>query len=230
VRIQFAHFTLDSDSRQLVQASQAIHLSPKAFDVLCLLASRRPNAVSKTELYEHVWPGTFVVDANLAVLVGEIRRALGDDPRNARFIRTVHRFGYAFCSDVIELTGVPPPGRGQPAVKAWLVWNERVLILAEGDNLIGRDPECRVWVDVPGVSRRHARVIVTGSVATIEDLGSKNGTFIDGVAVTGVRPVDDGAALTLGPVEMLFRTWSAKTASDTVKISRKANKLPTPND
>ena len=226
MRIQFADFTLDSDSRQLTRTGDAIHLSPKAFDVLCILASRRPNAVSKTELYEQVWPGTFVVDANLAVLIGDIRRALDDDPRQPRFIRTVHRFGYAFCSDVTELTGVPPRGRGEPAVKTWLVWEDRVLVLAEGENLIGREPGSGVWIDVPGVSRRHARIIVDGTAATIEDLGSKNGTFVEGASVSGVQPLADGTEIAIGPVEVTFRAWSNKTASETVKIGPKTARTP----
>lgn len=222
MRIRFTDFTLDSASRQLVRAGQAIHLSPKAFDVLCLLASRRPDAVSKTELYEHVWPGTFVVDANLAVLIAEIRRALDDDPRNARFIRTVHRFGYAFCSDVSEPEGVPPaaPGPGEPPVKAWLVRDERVHVLREGPNLVGREPGSAIWLDVPGVSRRHARIDLNDTAATIADVGSKNGTFVDGDAVTEARLLTDGQTIAFGPVEVRFRTWSAKTASETVKIAR----------
>jgi len=224
VRIRFTDFTLDSDSRQLVRGGQAIHLSPKAFDVLCLLASRRPKAVSKTELYEHVWPGTFVVDANLAVLIAEIRRALDDDPRNARFIRTVHRFGYAFCSDVIEPEGVPrapAAGPGEAPVKAWLVWDERVLVLREGTNLVGREPGSSIWLDVPGVSRRHARIDLNDTAATVADVGSKNGTFVDGRRVEAPAALSDGSIVLFGSHAGVFRRISAGTASETVKIARK---------
>jgi DNA-binding winged helix-turn-helix (wHTH) protein len=221
VRISFADFTLDSESRQLLREGGDVHLSPKAFDVVCLLAARRPNAVSKAELYEHVWPGTFVVDANLAVLVAEIRRALGDDPRQPRFIRTVHRYGYAFCSDVTESTGVPSPPAEAPRPRIWLVWNDRVLVLEEGETVVGRDPESDIWLDVPGVSRRHARIAVRGTVATLEDLGSTNGTFVDGSPVQAVTPLADGQKLTFGPVDMQFRAWSDAAASETVRLNRK---------
>lgn len=213
--LQFGPFTLDSDRRQLLRAREAVHLSPKAFDVLCLLAERRPNAVSKSELYERVWPSTFVVDANLAVLVAEIRRALDDDPRAPRFIRTVHRFGYAFCSDVSQPAGVP--AAATPLPKAWLVRDDRVMLLQAGENVVGRDPGCAVWVDVPGVSRRHARIIVDDA-AVVEDLDSKNGTFVDGQPVRGARPLTDGAVVRFGPVEMRFRLWADALGSDTVRL------------
>ena len=152
MRAQFADIVLDSGSRQLVRGTAAIHLSPKAFDLLCHLVERRPSAVTKDQLFELIWPGTFVVEANLTVLVTELRRALGDDPHTPRFIRTIHKHGYAFCSAVTELAPHPP---ARDALRVWLLWNERVLPLVEGENVIGRDPACGVWLDQPGVSRRH---------------------------------------------------------------------------
>src|SRR5919106_492010 len=103
MRVQFSDIILDSDSRQLVRAGKPVHLAPKAFDVLCHLIDRRPSAVTKTELFELVWPGTFVVEANLTVLVTELRRALGDDAHAPRFVRTVHKHGYAFCAEASEI-------------------------------------------------------------------------------------------------------------------------------
>jgi TolB-like protein/tetratricopeptide (TPR) repeat protein len=62
-----------------------------------MLVENRPRALSRIELQERLWPRTFVVEKNLTNLVSEIRDVLGDDPVHPRFIRTVHRFGYAFC-------------------------------------------------------------------------------------------------------------------------------------
>src|SRR5918994_5423091 len=197
MRVQFGDITLDLDSRQLVRAGTPVHLSPKAFDVLCHLVARRPRAVTKTELFELVWPGTFVVEANLTVLVTELRRALGDDAHAPRFIRTVHKHGYAFCADVSDIAPRPV---ARDARRTWLVWNDRVLPLAEGENVIGRDPACGIWLDQPGVSRRHARVIVTADAAEIEDLGSKNGTFVSETAITVRRPLRDEDVIQIGSV------------------------------
>ena len=105
MRIRFGPFTLDSETRQLVRDNNEIRLSPKAFDLLCTLVERRPRVVHKAELHDRIWPGTFVVDTNLNVLIGEIRRALSDTPQQSRYIRTVHRIGYAFCGDGDRLRG-----------------------------------------------------------------------------------------------------------------------------
>jgi DNA-binding winged helix-turn-helix (wHTH) protein len=96
MRVRFSPYVLDLESRQLLRGDDVVHLSPKAFDLLSILVSARPKALSKSDLLERLWPGTFVVEKNLANLVSEIREAIGDDPGNPRFIRTVHRFGYAF--------------------------------------------------------------------------------------------------------------------------------------
>jgi DNA-binding winged helix-turn-helix (wHTH) protein len=216
MRVQFGDITLDSDSRQLVRGGTAVHLSPKAFDLLCHLVERRPAAVTKDQLFELIWPGTFVVEANLTVLVTELRRALGDAAHTPRFIRTVHKHGYAFCSEVTEIA--PPPVRD--GLRVWLLWNDRVLPLVEGENVIGRDPSCGVWLDQPGVSRRHARVVVTDDVAWIEDLGSTNGTFVSEVAIAGSHQLRDADIIQIGSVDLKYRSWSPSRPVATERIRR----------
>jgi DNA-binding winged helix-turn-helix (wHTH) protein len=103
VDIRFGRFTLDERARQLLRGTQPVHLSPKAFDLLALLVRRRPEAIAKAEIHERLWPDTFVSDINLAVLIAEIRAALGEVARHPRFVRTVHRFGYAFSGTVAEV-------------------------------------------------------------------------------------------------------------------------------
>jgi TolB-like protein/Tfp pilus assembly protein PilF len=109
VRLSFGDFTFDSLARQLFRGPDLVHLSPKAFVLLQALVGARPNAVSKHDLQALVWPNTFVSDANLAILIGEIRSALGDDPRKPRLIRTVYGFGYAFSprQDIESLAILP---------------------------------------------------------------------------------------------------------------------------
>jgi DNA-binding winged helix-turn-helix (wHTH) protein len=217
MRVQFGDITLDSASRQLVRGGAAVHLSPKAFDLLCHLVERCPSAVSKNQLFELVWPGTFVVEANLTVLVTELRRALGDDPHTPRFIRTIHKHGYAFCGQVAEIAPRPP---ARDALRVWLLWHDRVLPLAEGENVIGRDPSCGVWLDQPGVSRRHARVLVTDDLAEIEDLGSTNGTFVSEVAISGSHQLRDADIIQIGSVDLKYRSWSPSRPVATERIRR----------
>jgi DNA-binding winged helix-turn-helix (wHTH) protein len=211
VFVRFGPFTLDTDRRQVLEGDRPVHLSRKAFDALAVLMERRPNAVTKEELHARLWPDTFVVDANLSVLVAEIRRALGDDAQTPTFIRTIHRIGYAFCGDS---EGEPEPPRQSGL---WLAWHDRAFALEEGDNVIGREPGCAIWLDAPGVSRRHACVSVRGARATIADLGSKNGTFVGSTPVREPHPLADGDLVRIGPVEVEFRQGGSR-ATETIRI------------
>src|SRR6185369_9755596 len=99
MRLRAQGWVFDSDTREVVRKGRRLPLSPKAFDLLELLIRRRPKAVSKDEIRERLWPGTFVSPANLANLVVELRAAFGDDAQDPRVVRTVPRFGYAFVAD-----------------------------------------------------------------------------------------------------------------------------------
>jgi DNA-binding winged helix-turn-helix (wHTH) protein len=218
MKVLFDRFTLDIEARQLLDSGREVHLSPKAFDVLQMLIERRPAVVSKTELQERIWPGMFVGDANLNVLVAEIRRALQDDAATPRFIRTAHRVGYAFCGEVEE--NAPPPNQPRRS-RAWLTWNDQTIPLAEGENVIGRDPRCSIWVDASGVSRRHARIVLAGDAALVEDLGSKNGTAVSFRPIEGPRRLHDGDVIQLGSTELKFRFWSEERAPETERLARR---------
>lgn len=102
MRLLFGDCTFDSDSRTLTRDGESVRVTGKAFQLLELLLAARPNPIEKTELFAKLWPDTFVSEANLAGLVKEIRAAIGDDARAPRFVRTVHRFGYAFSGTVTE--------------------------------------------------------------------------------------------------------------------------------
>ena len=223
MRTRFADFTLDSATRQLVHRGRGeIHLSPKAFDLLAALIEQRPKVLEKTDLHRRIWPDTHVVDANLNVLIAEIRRALEDSRHHAKFIRTVHAVGYAFCGEAAELTDRVAPRKTTP-VRFWLVWNERTIVLEDGDNTVGRDPECTVWLDASGVSRRHARIrTVRGDEAVLlEDLGSKNGTLVQNRPITGQVRLTDGAVIQIGSVELTLRVWSEGKSPETERIAAK---------
>src|SRR5687767_4151923 len=149
---RFGAFLLDTGTRQLLKDGQEVHLSPKAFEMLSLLVERRPQALSKDELQEHLWPDTFVSEGNLPGLVKEIRRALGDDPRRQAFVRTLHGFGYAFGAAAIK-DDKGPAARRSGGVTFWVIADAPVA-LSEGENILGRDPDATVWFDRPGISRR----------------------------------------------------------------------------
>lgn len=220
MRVRFGPFTVDAETRQLVRDGSEIHLSPKAFDLLCSLIAGRPRVFEKTELLGRIWPETFVVDASLNVLIGEIRRALADDARQPRYVRTVHGVGYAFCGearDALELTAATR------ALPCWLISSDRTFRLAEGQNAIGRDPACAVWLDSPSVSRRHAQLTIESATrrVVLEDLGSTNGCVVRGEAVRGPVNLADGDAITIGSVELKVYLWNTEQAAETKRIARK---------
>jgi len=207
VRVQFGDFVLDSETRQLVRSGEDVHLSPKAFDLLRILVAKRPNVVSKGELFAQIWPDTFVVDANLNVLVGEIRKATGDDARAPRVIKTAHGVGYSFCGDATDLEASVGPRSGD--MRCWLSWKQHTYPLAVGDNIIGRDPRCDVWLDHDGISRRHARIrIATSEPAVLADLESTNGTFVGRQRIVTPTTLADRDVIKLGDVSVQFREWS----------------------
>src|SRR5262245_49876845 len=80
--------------------SQAIKLRPKAFALLRYLLSRPGQLLTKEELLDAIWPGTFVGEAVLKVAIRQIREALSDDPSAPRFIETAHRRGYRFIGSI----------------------------------------------------------------------------------------------------------------------------------
>lgn len=215
---RFGDFRLDSGTRELRRGTTVLHLSPKAFDLLAILLEQRPRVVGKDVLRERLWGSTTVLDANLNNLVSEVRTALDDDPQVPRFVRTAHRVGYAFCGAASDDA---PAGRG--AATCFLVWNDRVLRLDRANVVIGRDPGNDIWIDAPGVSRRHAaiRIDADGAVPTamLEDLGSTNGTLVDGRRVTRPVALDNGQAIAMGDAVLTFRT-STSIESPTKKIRR----------
>lgn len=226
MNVAFGDFTFRGDTRQLLRADAELHLSPKAFDLLSLLLEARPTAVSKADITEKLWPDVFVTDANLSVLVSEIRAALADDPRTPRFIRTVQRYGYAFCGRVTEPG--PPIASSADARSCWLVSGGTRTPVANGASTIGRDPHAEVWLDLPGVSRQHARIVVAGDEATIADLKSKNGTYVRGERIDAAVRVRDGDEIRFGPVAFTFRIWSpaTRTATETAALRSARRRRP----
>ena len=93
----------------------------------------------------------------------------------------------------------------KPPPKYSLVWETGHVALGDGDNVIGRAPDADVWIDAPGVSRHHARLRLEGSAAILEDLGSKNGSFVRGQRVIAPSNLTDGDEIRLGPVVVTFR-------------------------
>jgi len=198
-------------ARQLFRCGRTVHLTPKAFELLGLLVDNGGRAQSKEEIHDRLWPGVHVSESNLPVLMHELRVALEDDAQNPRWIRTLSRFGYVFCGRVRTDGGDVAMGDGPWDCR--LLWHDLEVLLRPGENVLGRSRDAAVWVDDASVSRRHAIVRVSDSGATLEDCGSRNGTFLHGRPVRDPIALVDGDELVLGGVVLLFRSFRRGEAS-----------------
>jgi len=212
-RVRFGDFVLALDSRELRRDGHAIELTPKAYHLLEILVTNRPKALSKMALLEQLWPDTYVVEKNLVNLIAEIRRALGDDSSHPRFVRTVHRFGYAFRESVVDAPD--DVGGRNTLVRFRLAWGDRRAWLHAGEHVLGRDPDLDLFLDSSSVSRRHAMLRIVGDQAILEDLGSKNGTFVADRRVDSPRRLVDGDRIRVGSVRLSFSAVSPTTSTRT---------------
>ena len=202
MRYVFGHCRLDTSSRDLTRDGVAVHLSPKAFELLRLLIEARPRVLSKAELMEQLWPDAFVVEANLPVLIGEVRTAVGDHASDAIVIKTHHGVGYSFVADVRELR--PDVDISDPGPVFVLRVGSRRIVLGPGITTVGRDHEGDVYLNDPSVSRVHARILVENGEAKVEDLKSKNGTCVQSEPISGPKVLADGDEIEFGSVKVWF--------------------------
>jgi DNA-binding winged helix-turn-helix (wHTH) protein len=222
MRLSFDGCAFDSGTREVSRNGRPVPLSPKAFTLLEILIANRPKAVAKAKIYEELWPATHVSESNLANLVMELRTALGDEARKPRIVRTVARFGYSFCADARaaeERAAVALSG----GVAYRLIWGRREIALDSGENLIGRDRDAVVWIDDESVSRRHARIVIDEQGAVLEDLGSKNGSYLRGAKIAAAAPLSDRDAMKIGPASMVFRVLR-RTGSTLSSIQDRAER------
>jgi DNA-binding winged helix-turn-helix (wHTH) protein len=224
MRLKFGDCVLDSGARQLERGNDVVPLEPKMYELLEVLIRRRPAVVTNNELDELLWPNVYVARTSLTRLVSELRAVLCDSPRDSRIIRTAYKVGYAFCADV---TGLPAV-RSSPATIE-VLWMKQSFPLTDGEHIAGRDAECSVMIEGTTVSRHHARITVADEAATIEDLGSTNGTYVNRTRVTAPTRLAHGDELSLGSeiLEVRRRRASALTVrmdDETKAVDKLRNK------
>ena len=192
LRVRFGDYVLDPEARQLFRAGEELHLQPKTFELLDLLVRSRPKASASRTSATSLWRD---------IVVGTPASRwpwLSCGRGSATTRRSRGTSGRCTASDT--------PSRGRPRRAAAVLrrgrrrsrprvlWEKRIIPLVEGENVLGRDEQATVRIDAPGVSRRHALIRVEGTGAMIEDLGSKNGTFLGRQAVVArPTPLPDGA-------------------------------------
>jgi DNA-binding winged helix-turn-helix (wHTH) protein len=202
-------FAFDAERRLLIGKGGAVALSSKEFELLSLLVSKRPNAVSKVEIQDALWPQTIVAETSLTTLVKELRTKLGQAGREGP-VRTVHGFGYALEDDGTAPTQAPAPRllRGTAEIR-----------LASPELILGREPGLPGTIDDASVSRRHASLRWDGTGVFLADLGSKNGTFVKGVRVSELVALEDGDEIRLGLVSFVYRAPHSAGESTTKTVA-----------
>jgi len=181
--------------------------------VLILLVSRRGALVGRKEIRESLWgPRVFVEhDSAINTAVRKIRHALDDDADKPRFVETVVGKGYRFIASVVHRPRPDPRRDLFPSHS--VLRGKQEFILENGDNLLGRDPSAQVRVDHPSVSRRHAKIVLRSGRATLEDLKSRNGTFVNGRRLAAPTELGHGEVIGLGPITLTFVVRSASQST-----------------
>jgi DNA-binding winged helix-turn-helix (wHTH) protein len=214
MRVAFGDCVFDRDRRELTLQGAVVPSGPKLLALLELLLDTAPRALTKDEIHKSLWPGTFVSDATLTSLVAELRAAIGDSARSPRLVRTIHGYGYAFVGDVTA--DARSVGRDADTQRSFrIVVGDREFALSRGAHILGRATDAAIFVDDTGVSRHHARITVDARGATLEDLGSKNGTILDGHVITAPALLADGSLIVLGTTALRFRILEALSSTDT---------------
>jgi DNA-binding winged helix-turn-helix (wHTH) protein len=198
VTYRFGPFRLVPDQRRLEREGTAVALTPKAFDLLVALVHHHTRALSKDEILTLVWSGSVVEEGNLAQQVLLLRRALADA---GECVATVPRHGYRFVAEVIEERD---DVRSPVTSPHCIVWDGREYPLREGITVIGRGEDADLQIPLPSLSRRHARVVVRGLDATLEDLGSRHGSWRGSLRVRGSVGLSGGDEIRLGTATLVY--------------------------
>ena len=206
MRTRFGDFIFDSDRRELLRGTTLVSLPPKVFQLLEILIVEHPKAVSQQELYDRLWPETFVEKTNLHHVIYQLREKLED--RQREIIKTVYGYGFSFGATIADNDSKPV---------AWqIVIGDVEHDLREGENIVGRERDAAVRIETSSLSRHHARILIAGDQVQLEDLGSKNGTFVQGRRVRGIVSLSNGDKILFGTIAAVLRAVPTAPSTETV--------------
>jgi DNA-binding winged helix-turn-helix (wHTH) protein len=207
--VRFGIFEVDLETGELRRKGLKVRLQEQPFQVLRMLLERPGELVRREDLRQRLWPEVLFADfePGLNKAVHKVRLALGDSADNPRFVETLAGRGYRFIA-TLEGNG-PVPFR--------VIWDGHTIPLSEGCNTIGREHDSTICINLASVSRRHARIHVSGEKATLEDLGSKNGTLLKGRRIHSLSPLVGGDEIRVGSVRLLFEGGSGRSATQTAR-------------
>jgi DNA-binding winged helix-turn-helix (wHTH) protein len=219
--ICFGVFELDLQTGELRRKGVKVALQEQPFRVLAMLVAQPGELVTRDALRRALWSEAVFVDFDhgLNKAVAKIRDALGDLAESPRYVETLERRGYRFIApvEVVVPRRAPALACGDQPVVARLSWNGQSHPLSAGEYVIGRDPSAAIWIESSLVSRRHARLVVSASSVLIEDLGSRNGTFVNGLHLDALSPLASGDEVRIGPDRFVVFTASAAGSTSAVQ-------------
>jgi DNA-binding winged helix-turn-helix (wHTH) protein len=204
---RFGPFLYDPADRALFRDGAEVPLTHKSRDLLLYFLENPRRTLLRERLVEKVWGGVAVTDEAVRAQIVRLRRALGE--AGDELVKSVRQEGYRWEGDVWVEDA--PRARAARSVlprgpRFRLVLDDREVQLLDGANVIGRDSESALWIDDASVSRRHAQVVVTDGRARLEDLDSKNGTFLNGRKISRAEALANGDQIRVGAIEIYFRT------------------------
>jgi DNA-binding winged helix-turn-helix (wHTH) protein len=202
---------------RISRGHEVVQVPPRVMQVLLCLADHPGQVLTKQQLIGRVWDKEFVTESALTRCVAILRRLLGDEARQPRYLENIPRRGYRLLKSPQALSETQEEALAQAQSVCWLSYGERRFVLSDGENVIGRAPDAAVHIDSKEVSRYHARVKLTGSHATVEDLGSKNGTFVGGRRLDSACELRNGDSLAVGSLLMEFRVSDPQGSTDTAR-------------
>lgn len=198
--VRFGEFEFDPAQGDLRRLGRRITIQEQPLKLLEMLVARAGQLVTRQELWHCLWPEAFVdFDNGLNNAVSRLRTVLGDSAATPRFVETMGRRGYRFIGAIQLGRDAADPS----PVRAWLIGQGERVALKAGVNILGRRAPDVVELLSPTVSRRHARITI-GDDTMIEDLGSKNGTFVEERRVSRPVRLTDGAQVRIGSVTLRF--------------------------
>jgi DNA-binding winged helix-turn-helix (wHTH) protein len=215
---RFDVFELDASQYRLLRERTAVEVKPAVLELLVYLIEHRERVVTKQELFTQLWGDRFVSEGALSAAVYQARRALGEEASEQRFIRTLHGRGYQFQFDAVQLAAPAVPGAASTDFDVYLAWAGGPTPLRGGENGIGRDPASVIVIDDSRVSRNHARIVVSSDGAVLDDLGSKNGTQLNGSPVTAATRLSEGDVIEIGGLALTLRSRRADLATLTEDV------------
>lgn len=201
----FGPFHLDLQAGELRKNGQQLEVRPKVFDLLVYLVQNRGRLLPKEALLEQVWSDVVVSDTSLTRTVADLRELLDDAPEQPKYIQTMPRRGYKFVAAVEEIRSAPARLSGTASGLS-LLHGAKEYPLREGTHLIGRGREADIPLFTSSTSRQHARVHVSSEDVILEDLGSMNGTRVNGQRISGSVELKLGDQIEVGGETLVL--WS----------------------